>query len=434
MTQNNQDQQLQNPETNIKNITPKKIILLITAVILLILITAIATATYYNNNITDRSKSGDQKKNDTSESKKPEILNTNARPFVGVDTGVVLVLDKCDLAIWNETKNMSNPDTAGIFEFKDFYAKQTEEQLKFVKSYRIGEEYPFGFNGLKVECFDKNFSLEELTTAKFSADLEAKRFTTDPATDSEGNIIVEGAKISEIDKNQMCKEIGMTDASCRVITSKVTKVVEYSIEPSETFYYHFNYNDKTYLFSHYAPVTNDLLVQFNSLAPTTPSLNYSGNGDYYYSTKSELSYGKTNEVCGLSLDYRFPDYFPNKEIKFRYNSQNKSIGLYNEINYNLGDNGKPTIELQCDPDPATIKSSNETVGFELNKDMFNDYEKVTDVKKSIDKYKESSQAAENELVSTENIFFVLNGKNYRLSRSYYKEKLPVLFNINSSLN
>ncbi|MEM1312509.1 MAG: hypothetical protein AAGF07_03530 [Patescibacteria group bacterium] len=296
MTQNKQNQNYTSVDkkTSTKNLRSTKNIFLATIIAISSLFFIFALFFYFTSSSAKPSKANKQDVSEIQDSitytkkEKPgkNIQTPEIKAFEVDDKSQIVVLEKCDLAIKHNLKDSSDLYSTGVFEYDHLFTDETTDKLKFLKSYGVGESFPFGrgFNGVGIKCFDRDFDFSELSTAKYSADPEVSLFPVEPNLDINGNVVVPPAEISVITKDDMCDQVGFTKDSCQVIDSEVTKILKYGIEPSETYYYHFNYKDKAYLIYNYEVSDGTFELQFDSLNPNTSTIEYIGEGDYYYSS------------------------------------------------------------------------------------------------------------------------------------------------------
>jgi hypothetical protein len=230
--------------------------------------------------------------------KKEEQKETEIQPLVADQDNNVIVLKKCDLAI----KFSKKVQRQTLFDLKPYafdssYYTKYLSPLEYV-AFGGGEGSGPGAR-FSAECYDKIYSVESFS--KEFVDLNKKGYFE--AIEEFGK-----TKIEKLDKQEFCKQIGLTKASCQKDIQNTTKIQVPSSE-SSLVYYFMNYSNKTYLIEkgNFASNSNQketLTIQFDSLAPSkssidifqTPKIENSSSS----SQKSQVS--STNQSTNFKLN------------------------------------------------------------------------------------------------------------------------------------
>ncbi len=155
--------------------------------------------------------------------------------------------------------------------------------------------------GFSVSCYDKEFEFNNFNS-KFVQKINNQGFfdsTSNPAD-------INGAPIkSDITKEQICKELILTEESCN-FDLKNLKKIKIPYPEGEGLNYYFTYNNKTFVIEKGYYQREELIIQFNSLSPSTSAVRTSQNSSTIISSSSSATPTKT---------YTNP-YFPNFKLVY----------------------------------------------------------------------------------------------------------------------
>ena len=200
----------------------------------------------------------------------------------------VVVIDECDIAIKYSNSNRVEGSTGLVYYGPTFYEiNKIQTPFQSLAEGQVGEIFPFGpgFMGTYFECYEGEVDFETFNGVTLNSieyykekPFDVRRFG---ANDIKREAGLQLDEISKITNDQFCEETNLSNTSCDAITSEITKIKTYGIEPAESYFYHFVYNGKTYLLSNIGNFDNQSL-QFNSLAPSKPSVEVEKNIPFYY--------------------------------------------------------------------------------------------------------------------------------------------------------
>jgi hypothetical protein len=276
--------------------------------------------------------------NEENNNSKEEIQEIS--PLTADSEHDVIVIEECDLAVrYPNTIEYGNKLKIRLSDKTSQYNQSlTQAHSKLINANKhfsvdIVDGTPGAFGpgfGLDIGCYNFSSNFDnfnngfEYKDRSFGGNL----FYNNPE-------VLGDTKIENIEKSQFCSEIEILKESCEII-SETTKITVPGAD-GENKYYYFVKNDKAYLIDLGRYFNSPKLqVQFNSLAPSTPSVNPSQTDQKPTSDAQPLTADSEHDVivieeCDLAVRYA-------KQISIEntlYNRQTRySNGKLSIINLN----------------------------------------------------------------------------------------------------